>query len=141
MKNILFTTLFLFPFLSFGQLPTVSKATSQGWAGGACCVSGTNYSITISGSEEILKDFKVNSVCIGGNKFDTSMVTVNAYTKENIKYIILSMGIVNSEYPRDFKIIDKTPPCPDNEVNFNGCKSSYTLQIDKVEELMFVAYP
>lgn len=50
----MFRALFFFVLLLsafHGKCQEIIKATSQGWAGGVCCVSGTNYSVTF-----LLKD-------------------------------------------------------------------------------------
>jgi hypothetical protein len=126
------------------QLPTI-RATTQGWAGGICCRSGTNYQVILTGKKETLDNFKAGSVCIGGLQFESEQINVSTTTVDNKTVVYLNMSISHDEADmRPDLIIDKSAKqtsCSTMQVNYSTGWKHHTIIIEKVEELEFLAYP
>ncbi|HYG53451.1 MAG TPA: hypothetical protein VD905_21330 [Flavobacteriales bacterium] len=127
----------------FCQLPTI-KATSQGWAGGVCCRTGTDYHITLTGKKGTLDNFKVTSVCISGLQFSSDQIRVSSVTNGTETTVHLNMGVTRNEAedrPDKIKEEVQQPACTDMQVNYSTGKKRQTLIIGQVEALPFIAYP
>ncbi|HLP11901.1 MAG TPA: hypothetical protein VK177_08230 [Flavobacteriales bacterium] len=145
LKLIVITTLAVLVSLNgICQLPTV-QATSQGWAGGVCCRSGINYSVTLTGKKGTLDDFKVSSVCIGGLQFESAQINVRITDAGDKTIVYLHMGTSHNdtEYRPDGikEETFKQGTCSDMQVNYSTGRKRQTVIIEKVDELEFLAYP
>lgn len=139
---VLLIILSILSFSSFGQ--TVLKATSQGWAGGVCCVSGTNYSVVFELPKSI-KKFEVDSVYLQTYGWIPSTLYPE-YSVENERRINLSFGIRQDENsPYLYNEVLEKPIIRNFEgaaliiLKVNGKQVEKT--ISSFEELMFLAYP
>lgn len=144
MKWIVFTFLISsFLFSANGQ--TVVKATEQGWAGGVCCRSGTNYTATLLFAKEPTT-ISVDGVFLqNGGKMEATIVQVTPLTKETYYMIHFGTSHNQNEYPEMTKQkIEVT-----ERRNFEG-KALIVLIIngkpkdviiEDFEQLKFLAYP
>lgn len=141
-RLVLVIILSILSFSSVGQ--TVLKATSQGWAGGVCCVSGTNYSVVFELSKSI-KKFEVDSVYV--KAYGWAPITLHSeYSVDNKRRINVSFESRRNEY--DPYLYDRAVLIPfirnfEGEaliiLKVNGKRVDKT--ISSFEELMFLAYP
>lgn len=144
MKSIIF----VLSILAVQQLhsQTVVKATLQGWAGGVCCVSGSNYSATIL-LPSSPKEISVNGVYLQNSgkmegtivsKIETPdgmFITVNFGTRvdDNDAYdYIRKEQIVSIEY-KSFE------GAAFIELNVDGMVVG--VIVEEFEMLEFLAYP
>lgn len=129
-------------FSSFGQ--TVVKSTSQRWAGGVCCVTGTNYSVVFELPTSV-KSIEVDSVYLQTFGWVPSTLYPE-YSVENKRRVNLNFAIRR----------DENSPYMHNEVieqpitrNFEGAAlivlkvngKRIEKTISSFEELRFLAYP
>ena len=75
---------------SFSQNLKIA-VTRQDWAGGACCISGTNYRITITGNPDTLSQIEIHYFIIDGHKFDIIKPT-DKNSKEKFFYHESTIG-------------------------------------------------
>ncbi|MFZ5553070.1 MAG: hypothetical protein ACOZCO_08140 [Bacteroidota bacterium] len=142
MKTI---TFFLFLLISGGLLAQDFKvtATSQGWAGGICCRHGVNYSVTVTTGKLDIDSVNVMSVCIENKRYITSSLTVIKYKNS----FTISFGYAADDHVYD-GIDDEHIPKKDNEIScdknlvifkLNG--EMFSLKIENVTQLPYLAYP
>ncbi len=122
--------------------PKFVKATSQGWAGGMCCRTGTDYAITISGTKKELESLKIKSVCIGGMKFESPRTTLIS-TKTGTSFsLLINCGYSYDSAEENQSLIQKKPDsCNENCISYNKKLKEIKLKITEVEALEFIAYP
>jgi hypothetical protein len=124
--------------------PIFVKATSQGWAGGVCCRQGTDYVITLKGTKKEMEKIKINSVCIGGMKFDSPQATPQYTTSDTLAHLIIRCSYTHDE--REFNPGDQIQKetvqlCNELCLNYTLAKKEGKVLITKVEELFYIAYP
>lgn len=125
---------------------TVVKATSQGWAGGMCCASGTNYAVTLLLDTEP-KDFRVEGIYLQGSGKMGATNVIHTISMENKIIYSIHFGNVfnNNEYPEMTKekieVIEqrKFDGKALIELNING--KSINVIVEEFEMLEFLAYP
>ncbi len=141
MKTFLTYCLFLLSINSFSQ-EISATATRQRWAGGVCCVTGTNYVITIRGSLDSLNNAEFHEVYIDGHEF-----SINKKKDKDNTYTILhynfSHSINRQREIYDEKIIEinKDSIIQENHIviTYNGQRLK--IPIESITELMYLAYP
>lgn len=141
MKSILSIFLLVFTINASAQLVNV-KATRQQWAGGICCVTGTNYTISISGGLDTLNKMEFKSVIIDNQEFIINKVVED--TNQD-KIFHFSFSVSNNHHREeilDIKIekIEDVVIQP-NSFNFIYQGQVMSLEINNIEELMYLAYP
>ena len=130
---------------------TVTKATSQGWAGGVCCRTGVNYHINFSTSDTVAK-FDLDTLWIGERFFLLDKKQNNPATitlKNGKKIISISVGTScdeRNDYLIEKKIEEKKPKAPKYAgvacVIYRDKKNAVKhFVVEKFEALMFLAYP
>lgn len=142
MKKI-FTLVLCLSALFVNAQTFTTSLTSQPWAGGICCISGVDYSLTIKGSATALDKLTVKAVCIDGLYFDriVSSVTVktgsSAYRTFTFSY--------SADERRSHDLPDKTttenpfPTCTsEGRIYLEG---NEFLMVESRKELFFLAYP
>ena len=140
MKPFVFLSLILFYFQSFSQKVS---GTSQDWAGGVCCSSGTNYSITIIFPEEIdAKCVDIDSLHLNGALFCGN--SWRAFITDSS--ITLSFGKSYHRYDNyiDPELINnplKNYSITDNNIYYRYKRKEYVLAIENMVELPYLAYP
>lgn len=151
MKYLLSTLLLVLTFASNAQ--EVVKATSQGWAGGVCCVSGTNYAVTFKSSSGP-DAYKIEEIWLSNQARPLSGTLAQATKGE----VIVNFGITRDETynheilpPDDIKVDEEATrhdallQKPDFKgvalivLKKNGKKMK--VIVEKFEELPFLAYP
>lgn len=88
MKLILFISLFIIQSTLFSQ--EIISATKQDWVGGPCCVSGTNYVVTII-SDKPIASTKIKSILLKKH----GAVYGEATIKENYIKIYFTVSVNN----------------------------------------------
>ena len=142
----MFKTLFFFILLVstfHGNSQEIIKATSQGWAGGVCCVSGTNYSVTFL-LKDTPKTIEIEGVYLQNTDKLYSTLSHPLVQKDGTYYTV--------NFPTRF---DENDRYLEKEIkpivtkNFDG-KALILLKIDKktveivvteFESMGFLAYP
>lgn len=130
-------------FTANGQ--TLVKATSQGWAGGVCCISGTNYTATLLFAKEPTTITVEGVYLQNTGKIEASIV--KQVTGEIGTYYLIQFGntINHTEYPEMTKQKIEVTERRNFEGNalivliINGKPTD--VIIEEFEQLMFLAYP
>lgn len=141
MKTLLSLLLFLLANTSFSQKITAT-ATRQEWAGGVCCVTGTNYVITIKGSVDSLNNSEFHEAYIDGYEF-----SINKQKDKDNTYTILHYNFSHSIdkrreiYDEEIIEIKKESFTQDNYIviTYNG--ERLKIPIEPITDLMYLAYP
>ena len=123
---------------------TILKATSQGWVGGVCCVSGTNYSVVFELPTSV-RSIEVDSVYL--QTFGWVPSTLHPeYKVENTRRVNLNFEIRRDKHsPYMFNEVLDHPITRNFEgaalivLKVNGKRIEKT--ISSFEELGFLAYP
>jgi hypothetical protein len=134
--------------ISYSQHIRLKEATRQGWAGGVCCVHGTNFSFSFLVSKKGRSSFSLDTLWTDGYchpiagidqkmKFEKD-TTIHLYPK-------ISFNDAYIYYPD--KDISLNKQCYDPLKH--GClliyridKKRYEMDLTPyVKELMFIAYP
>lgn len=137
------TILMLLAMIGSSSFAQKVSGTSQSWAGGICCSSGTNYTITIVFPDEIdAKCVDIDSLHLEGNVFcgDSWRAQLTDST------ITLSFS---KSYHRYDNYIDpelitnpaKKRVISDESIYYRHKRKSYTLAITNMLELPYLAYP
>lgn len=141
MKTLLSLLLFILTISVSAQLVNI-KATRQHWAGGVCCVTGTNYSISISGGLDTLNKMEFKSAIIDGNEFVINKV-IDKTNQDKIFHF--SFSVSQNHYREEIHDIkfEKTEDVVNkpNSINFIYQGQEMTIEINHIEELMYLAYP
>ncbi len=149
--------LFLFN-QSQGQVVKELQNTSQGWAGGPCCVSGVNYNFNILFSA--FKNEPVpDTIWVGGQDIPLSLTdgeldgyTANTQVKRAGKTLTFHIAVGTShdekadQYPGIVVKKPKPAPIPQTGVAIlsyheKGSGKRHFFTIKKVKELEFQSYP
>jgi len=136
------------------QTITVNSATSQEWAGGVCCTTGTNYQIQlkVTGVE---KKFKLDTLWIGMNYFvldETNGYSVIKNERNGELYYTLNAGISQNRDERDYDIKEEIKkvkkPVTSPKYSGSACivysdnnKKKTLIEIVSFKELPYLAYP
>lgn len=133
------------------QTITLNNATSQSWAGGMCCATGTNYQISLI-VDSPDKNFKLDTLWIGRqffamNQNDGYTVIAN-HTKGKSAYTI-NVGISSNHYREEYIDLKKeiTPivkaPIYSGEacLVYHSNKIRKQFEIKDFKELPYLAYP
>lgn len=124
----------------------VVKATSQGWAGGACCVSGTNYVVTLLLDAEP-KDFRVEGVYLqGSGKMEATNVIHSTSIDYKVFYTIHFGNVFNNnEYPemtkQKIEVIERRKFEGKALIALKINGKSIDVIVEEFEMLEFLAYP
>lgn len=141
MKFLLIFSIFLVTVYSNAQSITVT-ATRQHWAGGACCQTGTNYTIEITGSLDSLKKTEINYAMIDGHHFFINQLADN---KNELKIFHFDFKLVidhRKEIIADKKIeIVDTTKFKENYVLISYNNQEMKIPLEKIEDLFYLAYP
>lgn len=154
MKTVFSILLLFFACSSFkSQTFVINSATSQDWAGGVCCSSGTNYQISLS-TENTDKKIRFDSLWIGQKAFalnekDGYSVVCNR-NAEKTSYTIHAGISYNrhGDYDSD-KIIEVEKKPIEKAPSYSGValiiyhvnKERKVLEIASIKELPYLAYP
>jgi len=122
---------------------TITKATSQSWAGGVCCATGTNYVVDIElvnkpENIEIQEIILAGYGPISGNLWppmeqDQKKISITFNTSNNVHHVIYD------SYP-DIKKSDDEIDCAALIVlRIDGKLSE--MRVESFEALMYIAYP
>lgn len=151
----IFLTLSLFQTLK-SQTITINSATSQGWAGGVCCATGTNYQIQlkVTGAD---KKFKLDTLWIGEKYFlldKTNAYSVVKSERNGEVYYSLNAGISENKNERYFNLERKedvkdvkeivSPPKHSGSacvIYTDNNKKKKIIEIASFKELPYLAYP
>ena len=138
------------------QTIIVNSATSQDWAGGVCCTSGTNYQINlkVTGAG---KKFKLDTLWIGEKYFlldETNGYSVIKTESNGEVYYTLNAGISENKYKGDYgfdlkkeiKKVEKKATAPKYSgsaciVYIDNNKKKNLIEIAAFKELPYLAYP
>lgn len=143
MKRFIFVSLIVF-FAQFSIAQTVLTATSQGWVGGVCCVSGINYNVVFDLPNSV-KTFEVDSVFvqnIGWMSSTLYLVNKDDSARKMNVFFQFGTGEMDNEY------VEKIKERPKN-LNFEGAALLVLKingkRVEKIitsfEQLQFLAYP
>lgn len=154
MKSILILLFFTFSLSYYSQTITIVSATEQGWAGGVCCATGTNYQINIKVSGAG-KKFRLETLWIGQSYF--ALVETNGYTlvkseRAGDLYFTLNAGFREDrgDYILDLEKEKKVPSTIIQAPKYHGAacivftdnkKQKQIMEIQSFKELGFLAYP
>lgn len=135
MKNILFILAFVSVSGAKAQVFKTSL-TSQGWAGGVCCATGVNYTLTISGNAAELEKLVITAVCVDKNYFE--VFNASPVRTSNGKYYrTYSFSYTTNPYSPIDTVQDRKS-CDENKIYLEGNKF---LMIESRNELPYIAYP
>ena len=144
MKSFLLFFFLLFSYKGYTQNFKVT-ATSQGWAGGICCRSGVNYNVTVSTGKLNIDSVKVLSVCVDTKRFTSSTLTVNK--SKNSFTVSFGYSVDGKKEIGDIDETDKTnksdnyKPCDENLIIFKLNGEIFSLNIEQIIQLEYIAYP
>lgn len=136
------------------QTITVNFATSQDWAGGVCCSSGTNFQINLKVTEAE-KMFKLDTLWIDGKHFvldETNGYSVVKSERNGELYFTLNAGISENRYERHYnlekEIKEVKKPVKVPKYSGSACivytdnnKKKNLIEIATFKELPYLAYP
>jgi hypothetical protein len=135
MKKIFFLLTLVFSSGAWAQVFKTSL-TAQGWAGGMCCATGVNYTLTITGNVAELEKLAVVAVCVDKHYFENFNVS-SVKTASGSSYRIYSFSYsINPYSPADTEQNPKS--CDNNRIYLEENKF---LTIESRSDLPFLAYP
>lgn len=141
MKTVLLFLLLSINFIAQSQI-IKATATRQHWAGGVCCVTGTNYVITITGSIDSLNNSEFHQAYIDGNEFS---INKEKDTKNTYTILRFNFGISKNHYREnikdDIEEIKKESFIKENFVSITYNGQSLKIPIEPITELFYLAYP
>lgn len=142
MKPVITFLLLLISECCFTQDFKVS-ATSQSWSGGVCCRHGVNYSVTVNTGKLDIDSIKVLSICIETKRYTSSSLRV--VKNKNSFTCSFGYSVDGNEYDRiDDEYISKKDidqPCGENLIIFKLNGEIFSLKIEQIVELGYIAYP
>jgi hypothetical protein len=141
MKSFFLLSFILLSSFSLSQ-PISVKATRQHWAGGVCCTTGSNYTVSIFGSLDSLNKSEIKYVMIDGNEFIVNQVPNK---KNELRVFHFNFGISydhrNEEiHLEKIKEVDHTK-VKENYLVIIYNKQEMKIPITNIEELFYLAYP
>jgi hypothetical protein len=133
------------------QTITLNNATSQGWAGGMCCATGTRYQISIT-VDSTDKKFRLDTLWIGQQFFaldKTDGYTVIANHTDGKSAYTINVGISSNHYREDDIDLKKEiisivkAPIYTGEacLVYHTNKMRKQFEIKEFKELPYLAYP
>ena len=149
MKKRMYLLLALLSFASCAPAQEVTQATRQGWAGGVCCVSGVNYTVTVLLKHQEPKTVEVEKIYLQGQHGMEGTVQSTGALPEGTRCTI-TFGTRRDE-TRDIRIM----PIDPNELRqpdmrqFEG-QALLILKVDgkpmevivtEFQEMPYLAYP
>lgn len=148
MKQIvIFTFILFFSSQAFSQ--KIIKATSQGWSGGVCCASGTNY-IVILEMNNTPYSIEIDKIYLQGNGELAGSIQPFANDTLNNSYLI-NFGISNNYEPYKMEDYDLKEIKKDDDTipEFDGTALIILLAdgiripitVENFEILMPIPYP
>lgn len=135
--------LFLGSFFLYGQ--TISNASSQGWAGGICCVYGTNYIVDFEIHEPVSQVELEKIYLVGYDNVSGSIVQI--LQEDGVAQYKISFGVSTNAYSITTEQSDVYTPTEQPEfdgsalilLTFDG--KARELLIKEFTELPAIAYP
>jgi len=141
MKYALLISLILLGFVSYSQ--TITKATSRGWAGGVCCVSGTRYSVHLQ-FDKTPQEISIESIYLKGHGEISGTIQKYTNPSKEVEHIVSFGTESNGIIIMDPEGIDKTDP-PEFKgvalIILNVNHKTVELIVEAFERLMFISYP
>ncbi len=151
--NPIYSILIVISFYSSLQAQTITlnNATSQDWAGGMCCATGTRYQISLI-VDLPDKKFKLDTLWIGQQFFaldKTDGYTVIANHTEGKTAYTINVGISSNHYREDHIDLKKEiilvvkAPIYSGEacLVYHSNKIRKQFEIKEFKELPYLAYP
>jgi hypothetical protein len=133
------------------QTITLNNATSQDWAGGVCCATGTRYQISLI-VDSPDKKFKLDTLWIGQQFFvmnqNDGYTVVTNQTEGKTAYTI-HVGISSNHYKEEYIDLKKEitfvvkAPIYSGEacLVYHSNKTRKQFEIEAFKELPYLAYP
>lgn len=152
MRAILFLFVILFSNLNLkSQTFKVHSATSQDWAGGVCCASGTNYQIVLV-TDRTEEKIRIDSLWIGQKLFalnDKDGYSVVCNKNSEKTFYTINVGVSTNRYGDyeidpidDKKTIEKAPKYSGaGLLIYHINKKRMVIEILSFKELPYLAYP